>query len=98
MQMSVDIEKELSELKDLSIQNNKILKSMQRKSKAAFWFSMLKWTLIIVVSYYSYVILKPTLDQLMVTYNTLIDSAGQISEIKSNIPDPSKLKDLINKQ
>ncbi|HMO78697.1 MAG TPA: hypothetical protein PJ997_00740 [Candidatus Paceibacterota bacterium] len=96
--MSVDIERELLDVKDLALENNKILKSLQRKSRISFWFAFFKWALIFLVAFGIYTFIKPIIDQLIVTYNTLTESVTAISEIKSNIPDNSLLKDLFNKR
>ena len=84
--MSIDIEREISDIRNLAEENNEILKSLQRKSRITFFFVILKWAFIVAVLLGIYTFLKPVIDQLITTYNTLTESAAAITEIKANMP------------
>ena len=84
--MSIDIEREISDIRNLAEENNRILKSLQRKSRITFFFVIIKWAFIVAVLLGIYSFLRPIIDQLIATYSTLTESAAAITEIKANIP------------
>ncbi|MCC7004311.1 hypothetical protein IT397_00090 [Candidatus Nomurabacteria bacterium] len=73
-------------LLELVEENNRILRKMQRKSRWGTVYSILKWTLIIVITFWSYITIQPYINVMINTYNQLQTTSANLSKINSKIP------------
>jgi hypothetical protein len=95
--MAIDTEKELFEIKKLVEENNKILHGMRRKSRFATFFYIIKWTVIAFIAFGVYTFVQPIINTFMASYNTVVESADQIRDIKDSMPS-FDIKNLFNKE
>ncbi len=95
--MAIDTEKELFQIKELVEENNKILHRMQRKSRFATLFSIVKWSVIVLVAFGAYTFLQPIIGSLMTSYSTIVEGANQIKDIKNDAQN-FDFKDLFKKE
>jgi len=65
--------------------NNRMLKAMNRREKTRNFFTLLKYTLIIVFLAFGYLQVKPYLDSLMEIYQKVGEQSNSISEITDKV-------------
>ena len=94
--MAIDHEKEIFEIKKQVAENNKILHSLQRKSRFTTAITLIKWVAIAFIAFGVYSFIQPVLATLTDSYNTIVEGAGQIKEIKESVPS-FDLKNLFNR-
>jgi len=83
-------DKELSEIKKIVEQNNKMLHSLQNRARFGTIFSVLKWVIVVGISIGAYAFLQPYLNILLDTYTSIQESTSAIDQLKNSIPDTSK--------
>lgn len=80
--MAIDVEKELFEIKKTVKENNEILHRLQRKSRWATFFTFVRWTIIAFIAFGVYTFVQPVIQTFITGYNTIVESANQIKDIK----------------
>ncbi len=95
--MAIDTEKELFEIRKLVQENNKILHGIRRKSRFATFFSVIRWVIIAFIAFGVYTFVQPIVSTFTASYNTVVESADQIREIKNSMPS-FDIKNLFNKE
>ncbi|HEY4479039.1 MAG TPA: hypothetical protein VI981_01620 [Candidatus Paceibacterota bacterium] len=60
----------LLKTQELALENNKILRSMQRNSRWSMFFRVIYWTALIVIAGGTYYFLQPYLEQLLKVYGS----------------------------
>lgn len=67
---------------ELAKENNKILKSIQRKERFGTIMRVIKWIVIIIFLVWSYNFIQPFLEQLQAVYAGIQDTADSVNELK----------------
>jgi ABC-type iron transport system FetAB permease component len=80
--MAIDTEKELFEIKKIVKENNEILHRLQRKSRWATFFTIVRWIIIAFIAFGVYTFVQPIVQTFITGYGTIVESANQIKEIK----------------
>lgn len=89
-------EKELlRETAELTKENHKILKSMQRNARIASFFRAIYWIFIIGSAVGAYYFIQPYIEALGSSYSSLKDNLSNISELTTKLP---ALPDWLNKK
>ncbi len=92
----MDTEKEITELKRLVAENNKILHGLRRKSRIGTLFTLVKWVIIALVIFGAYTFVQPVISAIMSSYDAVMEGVGQIQEVKDKVPD-FDFKSLLNR-
>lgn len=80
---------DLNQLLELTKENNKILRGMQRSARVGKFFKAVYWALILGTIFGSYYYLQPYIDQMLMMYNQAVSTLNDLKNKASNIPDPS---------
>lgn len=80
----MESETEFKDLREIVLENNKILKRMQRNARFGRFFSLLKWAIYITLIVLSVRYIQPYLEQLQTTYSNIQETAGEVNEFKAN--------------
>lgn len=79
-----DIEKEIADISRKVDENNRILKSLQRRNRFLTIISVIKLIIIVSISFGIYKISMPVINSLIETYKKISESAIDIKNIKEN--------------
>ncbi len=82
----------MNQILELTKENNKILRGMQRTARIGKFFRAIYWILILGSIFGTYYYLQPYIDQLLRTYNDVISTVQNVKNKAANIPDPNSLK------
>lgn len=95
--MNPNIEAEIAEIKRMVQENNKLLKKIHATGRWSMILGFVKWAVYIGLIIGSYALLQPYLNQMMETYSGIQESAGALSDLKSQTQgiDINSLKDLL---
>ena len=77
--MDPELKKMLEETKSLAEDNNKMLRKMRNMQKWASFWSVLKWILIIGITWGSFYVLQPYVDKLKSMYDSVSGGAEKLS-------------------
>lgn len=80
--MSEDNSSLLEKTYELAKENNKILKSIQRKERFGTIVRVIKWAFIVIFLVWSYSFIQPFLDQLQAVYSGIQDTKDAVGELK----------------
>ena len=97
--MNEEEKKLLEETAELARKNNKILKGMQRKQNFSSIISIVKWTIIIGITLWSYYLIQPFLEQTLSMFNQIQETSQSINELKVKADgsfDTSGLQNLLD--
>ena len=72
--MEPQIQQELKQLVDLTAENNRILKKMQRSARWASIFQYIRWFVIIAVAVGAFYLLQPVIAKINDIYSTITGS------------------------
>ncbi len=87
------MEKEqLDELLELTRENHKILRGMQRYARFNRLLKMIYWVIIIGSLYGTYYYIQPYVDQVLKIYSDVASTVQSVKSKALSIPDPSSLK------
>ncbi len=89
----------MNELLELTRENNKILRGMQRSARVNRVFKLIYWGLIIASFVGTYYYIQPYLDQVLKLYNQASSTLNDVKSKASQIPDFSKTPgaaDIVN--
>jgi hypothetical protein len=89
-------ESDISEIKEIVEENNKMLKRLQTRARIASTINIVKWVVIIAVALGVYTFIQPFLSQVGETYSSIRDSAKTIQELKEKVPSTPNLMDFLN--
>jgi len=84
--MGIDQEREISEIRELVEENHQILKKLHNRVRLQLIVSIVKWVIIIAITFGIYTFIQPMLEQLLNTYLSIADSAASIADIKNSLP------------
>ncbi len=84
--MDQSLEKLLKENLELSQENNKILRKMQRAARWGRFFKLLFWLAIIGTTAGTYYYLQPFLGGMIKTYQNVVSGVGKIENIGNSVP------------
>lgn len=84
--MDQSLEKLIKENLELSQENNKILRKMQRAARWGRFFKIIFWLVIIGTTAGTYYYLQPVLSGMIDSYQGLISGVGKIGEIGGSVP------------
>lgn len=91
--MNEEEKAQLREAIDLSKENNKILKGMQRSARIERFWHLLKWIVIIVITIWSYYFIQPFLEQFQAMYQSINDAKDAVGSVQI---DTSAFQELLN--
>lgn len=80
--MDLETSQLLKKLTELTEENNKILHKIQKHTRWAMFFGVVKWILIIGITIGSYIAIQPYFDQLIKTYRSLESVQSQSSGLQ----------------
>lgn len=96
-----NLEHEIKEIKDLTVENNKMLHSIQRRAKLAIFGRVLYWLVIIGATLGAFYFIQPYIEQLNETYKGIKETQEKASGFADNFsldsikeyftPDPNNL-------
>lgn len=90
---------EILEIKELVIENHKILKGLQTRARIGSAINITKWIVIIAITLGVYTFIQPFFSRIIDTYGSIQESAATIKEIKEKVPDvPQNVLDIFKKQ
>jgi hypothetical protein len=75
----------LEETLNLSQENNKILRRLQRSARISQFFSLLKWLIIIALTVGTYYYVQPYLDSLLKAYKDVGGSMPNFSALQESL-------------
>jgi len=81
--MNPNIEAEIAQIKQMVEENNKLLKKIHAAGRWSMILGFVKWAVYIGLIVGSYALLQPYLTQMMETYTGIQESAGALSDLKS---------------
>lgn len=85
------MEKDMQELLELTRENHKILRGMQRSARIGTFFRVIYWAIIIGSLYGTYYFLQPYVNQLLDLYSQVNASIKNVQGAAGKIPNPGSL-------
>ena len=79
-----ELRKLVEETRALSLDNNRILHSIQRRERMALVMRSVYWLFIIGAAFGAYYYIQPYVDQLIKAYNGVVDTQHKMAQIPSN--------------
>lgn len=83
--MSTYTDEDFQELKEIVIENNKILRKLKRKADVSTTFTVVRWTIIIGIAIGAFALLQPIWDSFWQTYHSIADGVATINEAKDSV-------------
>jgi len=82
--LNEDRDIELREIKDLTIENNRMLHAIQRRARWSMAWRIFYWIVITGIAFGSFIYLQPYLEKVTNTYNSLVTTQQKISNTTSS--------------
>jgi hypothetical protein len=93
--MSTYEDEDFQELKELVEENNKILRSLQKKARWATGFAIVRWSVVIAIAIGLFTILQPILDNLMDAYRVLMDNFTSFNGARESVSSGVDISGLV---
>lgn len=78
----------IERIAQLSEENNRLLKKLVRAQNWATVWSVLKWTIVILLTLWGYYYLQPYLDQMLKLYQQLSPTVSSLQNLNNLLPKP----------
>ncbi len=93
MEKEENISKALEKIYELTEENNKLIKKLEKYQKINTTIKVIYWTIILLSVFGAYFAIQPFLGSLLGKENTTLDT---ISNQTQNFPEISKIKNILN--
>jgi hypothetical protein len=94
--MDQEITRQIRTLTELTVENNRILHSLQRTQRWANFFSWVKWAIIIAVTVGSYIVVQPYLDDMVKNYDGIKKLISTSPSTSKGIPSIDEIRKLLS--
>lgn len=93
--MSTYGNEDFEELKKIVLENQKILKNLQKKARLATVFTVFKWAITIAIAIGLFTILQPIMQNIIDAYRVLMENLSSLNEAKNSVSGAIDISELL---